>query len=106
MATLSAGIQQYGTNIKNTNFVLTGSPLDTSGTTVFVLDSSGGYRSWKQGRASFLNNLSGTNKDEIPAYAAFQVLPGASITTDDTKLSFGTSFSGGGGTSLNSNWLM
>lgn len=90
MANLSNGVQQYGTNYLSTPFVLTSSVFDVSGTTIFILDSGGSYKSWKQGRAVFLNNLPGTNKDQIPPYTAFQVLPGANITSDDTKLSFGT----------------
>jgi hypothetical protein len=101
MATLSTGIQQYGTNYRSAVFVCASSFLDVTGTTIYILDTTGGLKSWASGRASFLNNLGGVNKDEIPAYAAFLILPGGAITTDDTKLSFGTAIA-----SVNSNWLM
>jgi hypothetical protein len=102
MANLTTGVQQYGFNFLATPFVCTGSPLDTNGTFIYILDSTGGLKSWAK-RASFLNNLGGTNKDEIPPYAAFLILPGSNITTDDTKLSFGTAIVG---SSSNSNWLL
>jgi hypothetical protein len=96
MATLSQGIQRYGTNLQSTALTLTGSIFAVGVTTVFVLDSSGSYKSWQNGRSSFLNTTS-----SIPAYTAFQIIPGASITTDDAKLSFGTVISGGGTSSIN-----
>jgi hypothetical protein len=107
MAILTTGIKQYGVNFLGVPYVCTGSPVDTVDTFIYILDSTGGLKSWAK-RASFLNNLGGTNKDEIPPYTSFLIIPGATITTDDTKISFGTAIaSGGGGSSpLNSNWLM
>lgn len=96
MANLTQGVQQYGTNIQSSALTLAGSVFAVGATTVFVLDSSGSYKSWQNGRSSFLNTTS-----TIPAYTAFQILPGASIVTDDTKLSFGTAIASGGGSSTN-----
>jgi hypothetical protein len=97
MASLTTGVQRYGTNYLATVFACTSSAFDVAGTAIYILDATGGLKSWASGRASFLNNLGGTNKDEIPPYTAFLVLPGASITTDDTKLSFGTAIASGSG---------
>lgn len=99
MANLSQGVQQYGTNLQSTPLTLTGSAFAVANTTTFILDSTGAYKSWQNGRSSFLNTISA-----IPAYTAFQILPGGSITTDDTKLSFGTIIpsGGGGGTAFSS----
>lgn len=90
MANLTSGVQRFGTNITASSFVCIGSIFDVSGTAIVILDNTGGFKSWKQGRASFLNNLTGTNKDEIPAYTAFLILPGSNITTNDATLSFST----------------
>lgn len=103
MGSLTSGVQRFGTNITASSFVCTGSIFDVAATTIIILDNTGGFKSWKQGRASFLNNLPGTNKDEIPAYTAFLVLPGSSITTDDTKFSFGTVIPTGSGSETSGN---
>ena len=95
MATLTTGLQRYGTNYTAAVFPCKNSVFDVAGTTIYILDVSGGLKSWASGRSAFLNNLGGTNKDEIPAYTAFLILPGAAITTDDTKVSFGTAIAGG-----------
>jgi hypothetical protein len=103
MATLTANAQRLGTNYKNAAFVSTGSVFAVGTTTVFIREANGTLRSWQNGRASFLNTLPGTNKDEIPAYTAFQVLPSQEIITDDSLLSFGTTIATGGGTTVNAN---
>lgn len=91
MANLSQGVQRFGVNLQSAPLTLTGSSLDTgTGTTIYYFDSSGNLRSWVKGRASGLNTLLGANKDQLPAYAPFQINPGGTITTDDTKLSFET----------------
>jgi len=97
MANLTSGIQRYGTNYTPTVVPCTGSPFDVAGTTIYILDTTGGLKSWASGRASFLNNLGGSSKDEIPPYTAFLVLPGGTIVTDDSKLSFGTPIVGATG---------
>lgn len=91
MGTLSQGVQQYGTNLQSSPLTLSGSVFAVGTTTVFILDSSGSYKSWQNGRSSFLNTISA-----IPSYAAFQILPGGAITTNDSQLSFGTTISAGG----------
>lgn len=84
---LTQNVQRYGANITNAAIALAGSPFAAGNTTVFVLNTSGSYQSWQNGRASFLNTIS-----SIPAYSAFQVLPGAAITTQDSQVSFGSAF--------------
>lgn len=101
MANLTNGIQQYGTNITASPVILTGSPFAVGDTTIFVLNSSGSFISWQNGRANFLNTI-----NAIPAFTAFQVRPGGSITTNDAQLSFGTTISGGSTTTVNNNALL
>jgi hypothetical protein len=101
MANLSLGVQQYGTNIQSFPLVLSGSIFAVGNTTIFVLDAFGSYKSWQNGRSSFLNTIS-----SIPAYTAFLVLPGGNIATDDSKLSFGTVISTGSSPTTNSNALL
>ena len=101
MASLTTGLQRYGTNYTAAVFPCKNSVFDVAGTTIYILDVTGGLKSWASGRSAFLNNLGGTNKDEIPAYTAFLIVPGATITTDDTKVSFGTAIAGSGGSTGN-----
>lgn len=103
MAILTANVQRLGTNYLATPFNCVGSIFDVTGTTIFIRETSGTLRSWRSGRSAALNNLPGTNKDQIPAYTAFQILPTAQITTNDVVLSFGTAISNGSGSA--SNWL-
>lgn len=95
MANLSANVQQYGTNITGSPFSLSESVFAVGTTTVFVLNNSGSFISWQNDRAAFLNTLTA-----IPAFTAFQVRPGGSITTNDSILSFGTLIPTGSGTGL------
>lgn len=106
MATLAAGVQRLGTNYLSTAFACTGSVFAVGTTIVFVRDSSGTLRSWQNGRSAFLNTLPGTNKDEVSAYTAFQILPSASITTDDNRFSFGTAIVSGGGGTAQTSWAV
>lgn len=101
MAALTSGIQKYGTNITASPVTLEGSPFAVGDTTIFVLNPSGSFISWQNGRSAFLNTLSA-----IPAYTAFQVRPGGGLTTDDTVFSFGTAISSGTTTVVNSNSLL
>lgn len=84
---LSQGIQRYGTHIGATPLTLSGSAFAVGSTTVFNLNSTGNLLSWQNGRASFLNTMTA-----IPAYTAFQILPGAAITSPDSLFSFGSAF--------------
>ena len=97
MAQLTQDIQQYGTNISASPITLTGSVFAVGNTTVFVLNSSGSFLSWQNGRSAFLNTLSA-----IPSYAAFQIRPGGSITTNDSIFSFGTTIPTGGSNAFSS----
>lgn len=91
MATLTTNVQQYGTNITASPVTLTGSVFAVGTTTIFVLNSSGSFISWQNGRSAFLNTLSA-----IPAFTAFQIRPGGNISTNDAVFSFGTAISGSG----------
>lgn len=95
MANLTANVQQYGTNITGSPIVLDGSVFAVGVTTIFVLNSSGSFISWQNGRSNFLNTLTA-----IPPYTAFQIKPSANIITNDNVLSFGTLIPTGSGTGL------
>lgn len=103
MAVLTQSVQQYGVYLGSSPFTLAGSVFATGSTTIFVLNASGSFLSWQNGRSSFLNTLSA-----IPAFTAFQILPGGAITTNDAVFSFGTTIATGGGstTVVNSNNLL
>lgn len=97
MANLLQNIQQYGTNITANPIILAGSVFAVGTTTIFVLNGSGSFISWQNGRSSFLNTLS-----SIPPYTAFQVRPGGNITTNDDLLSFGTTIATSSGNAFSS----
>ena len=98
MATLAANVQRFGVNLQASSMTLSGSVFDVSGTKVTILDSSGNFKSYTNGASAFLNTTT-----VIPAFSAFQILPKASIVTDDTLVSFGTTING---SSSSSNWLI
>lgn len=105
MANLVAGVPRIGTYLGSTPFTCTGSIFAVGTTKIATLTSSGSPIGWRNGTT--FNNLPGTNKDQIPPYAAIIVSPTAAITTDDSVFSFGTPIASGGTTApLNSNWLL
>ena len=82
---LASDTQRFGVSLQSSSFALVGSVFDVSGTKVTILDSSGNFKSYTNGASAFLNTTT-----VIPAFSAFQILPKAEISVQNTQFSFGS----------------